>query len=102
MTAPKQKTKSTSKPKAKPKATPKKTGGENFLDPRSSNAIFARRVMEERLGKGISQAAVAEATGFTIGYVSMLENSKRSPTLDTLDKLAKALRVRPATLLESK
>jgi transcriptional regulator with XRE-family HTH domain len=34
-------------------------------------------------------------------YISMLENGRKSPTVDVLEKLARALHVKPSTILAS-
>ncbi len=51
-----------------------------------------------RLAKKLSQEDLAEKAGISVSYVSMLERGQRSPPLDTLESLAKALGVRAADL----
>ncbi len=46
-----------------------------------------------RTRRQLSQAELANLAGCSISYLSMLENSKRDPTLSTLKKIAAALRV---------
>lgn len=46
-----------------------------------------------RIRRQLSQAELAKLAGCSISYLSMLENSKRDPTLSTLTKIADALRV---------
>lgn len=46
-----------------------------------------------RTRRQLSQAELASLAGCSISYLSMLENSKRDPTLSTLKKIAAALRV---------
>ncbi len=43
--------------------------------------------------QGLTQAELAEAAGLHPQYVSQLEREQRSPTLETLDRLAGALDV---------
>ncbi|MEW6685796.1 MAG: helix-turn-helix transcriptional regulator [Candidatus Edwardsbacteria bacterium] len=40
-----------------------------------------------------TQADLAEATGLSDNYIALLERGKRSPSIETLDKIAKALNV---------
>jgi transcriptional regulator with XRE-family HTH domain len=46
-----------------------------------------------------SQQAIAEACELSVSYISMLERGQRTPPLDTLELIAKALRVDPVSLL---
>ncbi len=46
-----------------------------------------------RVRRGLSQAQLAERAGCSVSYLSMLENSKRDPTLSTISEIASALRV---------
>lgn len=41
----------------------------------------------------LSQGELARLAGCSVSYLSMLENSKRDPTLSTIKKIATALRV---------
>ena len=43
----------------------------------------------------MSQDAVSLASGVDRSYLSEIENGKASPTVDTVDKIAKALNVDP-------
>jgi XRE family aerobic/anaerobic benzoate catabolism transcriptional regulator len=52
---------------------------------------FAKNLRAIRLGKGLSQKALSDATGLTVRYLSKLENSDPNVTLGVLEKLAKAL-----------
>ena len=60
---------------------------------------FAANVRRLRAKKNLSQKALAERSGVSVSYVSMLERGQRSPPLETIEKLARALGVPPATLL---
>lgn len=46
-----------------------------------------------RLRRQLSQTDLARLAGCSVSYLSMLENSKRDPTLSTVKKIADALRV---------
>jgi transcriptional regulator with XRE-family HTH domain len=60
---------------------------------------FASNVRKFRAKKKLSQKALADRIGISVSYVSMLERGQRSPPLETIEKLAKALGIPPATLL---
>jgi transcriptional regulator with XRE-family HTH domain len=60
---------------------------------------FAANVRRLRAKRNLSQKALAERSGVSVSYVSMLERGQRSPPLETIEKLARALGVPPATLL---
>ena len=60
---------------------------------------FAANVHRLRSQRKLSQKALADKIGFSISYVSMLERGQRSPPLETIEKLAKALGVAPTALL---
>lgn len=46
-----------------------------------------------RMQRGFSQAELARRAGISVSYLSMLENSKRDPTISTVEKVATALGV---------
>jgi transcriptional regulator with XRE-family HTH domain len=60
---------------------------------------FAANVRRLRSKKKLSQKALADRIGISVSYVSMLERGQRSPPLETIEKMAKALGVPPAALL---
>jgi transcriptional regulator with XRE-family HTH domain len=60
---------------------------------------FAGNVRRLRSKKGLSQKALADNIGISVSYVSMLERAQRSPPLETIEKVARALKVPPAALL---
>ena len=60
---------------------------------------FAANVRKLRSKKKLSQKALADKIGISVSYVSMLERGQRSPPLETIEKMAKALGVSPAALL---
>jgi transcriptional regulator with XRE-family HTH domain len=61
---------------------------------------FARNLRGLRLAADLPQERVAELTGLTKSYVSLLENGLRSPPLATLAKLASVFNVSPGYLLQ--
>jgi len=54
---------------------------------------IGQRIKRLRIERGLSLVDVAGATGFTKGYLSKVENSKKAPPVSTLLRLAKALGV---------
>ncbi len=63
---------------------------------------FAGNVRKLRGKKKLSQKTLADKIGISVSYVSMLERGQRSPPLDMLEKVAKALGVTPNSLLGGK
>lgn len=60
---------------------------------------FGQTLRNLRIEKGLSQEKLAFEAGITRNYVSLLELSQRSPTLDTLESLAGALDISVSTLI---
>jgi transcriptional regulator with XRE-family HTH domain len=60
---------------------------------------FAGNVRRLRSRKHLSQKALADKVGISVSYVSMLERGQRSPPLETIEKVARALGVAPGALL---
>jgi transcriptional regulator with XRE-family HTH domain len=58
----------------------------------------SRGIRSLRKERGMSQAELAEAAGVSTKLVSAIEQGDRSPSLDTLDKLCRALTVTPLEL----
>jgi len=58
------------------------------------------RLKQLRANRGITQEALAKKAGLSRVYVARLETGKQDPTLTTLQKLAKALKVKVGRLLE--
>jgi transcriptional regulator with XRE-family HTH domain len=62
--------------------------------------LFGKRLRELRVERGVSQEKLAEMADMHRNYVGILERAKQSPSLDAICKLARALKIRPAELLE--
>jgi len=58
------------------------------------------RLKQLRAKRGWTQEQLAEKAGINRGYLARLETGRHDPTITTLEKLAKALRVKVAALLE--
>jgi transcriptional regulator with XRE-family HTH domain len=56
------------------------------------------KALRER--RGLSQEQLAEAAGISRPHLARLETAKQDPTLSTIEKLAKALKVKAADLLK--
>jgi transcriptional regulator with XRE-family HTH domain len=58
-------------------------------------ADLGRQLRRLRVARGLTQAALAERAGVSRIYVQKLElEAERAPSLPTLERLARALRVR--------
>ncbi|HTP50499.1 MAG TPA: helix-turn-helix transcriptional regulator [Anaeromyxobacteraceae bacterium] len=60
---------------------------------------FSQNLKQERERRKLSQFELSKRAGMSTSYVSMLERNQRTPPLETLTKLAKALKVSPTSLL---
>lgn len=54
--------------------------------------LLGRRIRELRKTRKLSQSELAEATGLSDNFIALLEQGKRSPSLETLEKIASALK----------
>ena len=61
--------------------------------------LFAFNLRRLRVERGLSQEELAHRTGIDRTYVSHLERLRYNPTLDMVERLAKALDVEPLALL---
>ncbi len=61
---------------------------------------FKRNLQMLRRKRALTQESLASKAGISVAYVSMLERGMRTPPLETIEQLAKALRVEPLTLLQ--
>ncbi|VXC65614.1 helix-turn-helix domain-containing protein [Sphingomonas sp. 8AM] len=62
--------------------------------------LLGANVRRRRKLAGMSQEALALESGLKRSYVSDLERGTRNPTVRALGRLAEALKVKPAVLLE--
>ncbi|MET0557734.1 MAG: helix-turn-helix transcriptional regulator [Solirubrobacterales bacterium] len=60
---------------------------------------FGEVVRRERESKGISQERLGQLAGLDRTYVQRLEGGRYSPTLDTVESLARALQILPSELV---
>jgi transcriptional regulator with XRE-family HTH domain len=61
---------------------------------------FAKRLKELRAKRGLTQAQLAKLSGVSHSYLSRIEIGMHQPTLEVIEKLAAALKVKPSALLE--
>jgi len=59
-----------------------------------------KRLKQLRAARGLSQEALAKKAHVSRGYLARLELGRHDPTLSVLRRLAKALQVRIAELVE--
>lgn len=61
----------------------------------------AKRLLDLRLERGLSQGALADKAGVDRKTVNRIENDHFSPNLNTFIRLCKALKVKPSQVLEN-
>lgn len=66
----------------------------------SAEIRIAEKIKNLRLEKNITLDDLGKSTGFTKGYLSKLENSKKVPPIATLSRIAKALGVEIADFFD--
>ena len=59
----------------------------------------AKNVKRLRLERGLTQEALSALADINRNYTGMIERGERSPTVDTLEKIAKAFGIDPVALL---
>ena len=70
---------------------------ENRGTPELRHALAAK-LREFRLEREITQERLAFLAGLHPTYISMLENGRKSPTVDALERIAQALGVRVSSI----
>jgi transcriptional regulator with XRE-family HTH domain len=68
----------------------------------SLTEIVAHNLFAAREERKLTQAELARKARVSVSYISMLERGERTPPLETLEILAKALGMRPLDLLEKR
>nr|AGC71241.1 transcriptional regulator, XRE family [uncultured bacterium A1Q1_fos_75] len=62
--------------------------------------IVAQNLRRLRQDRGLSQEELAGQAELNRNYVGMIEREENAPTVDTLEALAKVLKVEPEELLK--
>lgn len=70
------------------------------LNPSATRKYFALNLRRTREQLGLSQEALADTAGLHRTYVGSVERGERNISIDNIDRLASALGVSPASLLE--
>jgi transcriptional regulator with XRE-family HTH domain len=70
------------------------------LKPSATRKHFALNLRNARNEFGLSQEALADAAGLHRTYVGSVERGERNISIDNIERLAMALGVSPASLLE--
>lgn len=65
----------------------------------SISAVFGERIVARRLELGMTQTALARKVRIQQPDLCDIEKGRHSPTIKTVEKLAKALKVKPSDLL---
>jgi transcriptional regulator with XRE-family HTH domain len=61
---------------------------------------FGKKVREERFKRRLTQQALGDIAGVHRTYIGMVERGEKNLTLTNIQKIAKALKIKPSELLE--
>ena len=61
---------------------------------------FGQRVLGIRLKKGMTQERFAELLDISVDFLSLIERGRNALSFETLEKMAKRLRVEPRDLFD--
>jgi transcriptional regulator with XRE-family HTH domain len=67
---------------------------------KSDSVKLGKNLKSIRTQKGISQGEIARTLKVGRSFITNIENGKTNPTLDTISKIAKAIRVSVGELLK--
>lgn len=60
---------------------------------------FGEKVREERLKQNLSQEELASRANVHRTYIGMIERAEKNITLENIEKIAKALNMKPSDLI---
>jgi transcriptional regulator with XRE-family HTH domain len=63
--------------------------------------VLGKRIRDLRTNKGISQEKLAELAGLHFTYIGQVERAEKTPTVDTVGKIARGLGIPMAKLFEN-
>jgi len=69
-------------------------------DDRSLESSFGLVLRQLRQNRGLSQEQLGFESGYHRTYISLLERGQKSPSLQTIFKLAEVLKVEPSEIIE--
>ncbi len=61
--------------------------------------VFGQILKEFRIERGLSQERLGFESGYHRTYISLLERGRKSPSLNTIFKLAEALNITPSAMI---
>jgi transcriptional regulator with XRE-family HTH domain len=64
------------------------------------HAIIAKNIARIRKAKGITQEDLAYQAGLNRAYIGYIERGERKPTIETIEKIALALKVRVKEIID--
>lgn len=64
------------------------------------NMAFGKRLADLRKASGLSKESFAYKCGVDRTYIGIVERGEKSPTLNTLDKIAKGLNITLSHLMD--
>lgn len=65
-----------------------------------SSEIVGKVIAEYRVKKNISQEVLSGFAGIARTHLSMIENGKRKPTLETFYRICQSMGVKPSVVME--
>lgn len=66
----------------------------------NARSLLAKNIRKIRAKKGLSQEELADLSSLHRTYIGSVERSERNVSIDSIEKIASALDVKIATLLE--
>lgn len=78
------------------------TGHENTFSMASLRIQFGRHLRRTRRSRDMTQEQFAEAVGISVDFLSLIERGINAPSFETLECIARVLKVRVADLFDFK